>query len=138
MRGSTREDARGGSRRMRGGSRREARGLEEDVAGDSGEARRQREETTVSQVWAAAAEEVIGDDGESRYLATERSSAGLVDPWWIPQLGGVGPWRRAGDGRRKKTGRRDLFETLLKPRGFFCKITSELRLRHVFWDRGST
>jgi len=71
MRGSTREDARGGSRRMRGGSRREARGLEEDVAGDSGEARRQREETTAAQVWAAAAEEVIGEGGESRYLATE-------------------------------------------------------------------
>ena len=50
-----------------------------------------------------------------------RSSAGLASPWRITQLGGAGPWRRAGDGQRKKTGRRDLFETLLKPRGFFLQ-----------------
>ena len=40
------------------------------AAGDFGEAHRQREGTAAAQVWAAAAEEVIGDDGESRYLAT--------------------------------------------------------------------
>ena len=79
-------------------------------------------------------EKVTVDGGESMYLATAEELSWARQPLANHAAGRPRPWRHAGDGRRKKTGRRDLFETLLKPRGFFCKITSELRPRHVFRD----
>ena len=121
-------------RRMRGGSKRDARGRRfrrspQAAGGDSGGAGLGCGGGGGN--WRRRREKVLGE-GESRYLATRRSSVGLGGPWRITQLGDTGPWQRAGDGQRKKTGQRDLFETLFKPRGDFCKITSELRPRHVF------
>ena len=63
---------------MRGSTREDARELEEDARGfQEGRARQEIPAKPAgsgrgppAQVWAAAAEEVIGDDGESRYLAT--------------------------------------------------------------------
>uniref|UniRef100_A0A453F983 Uncharacterized protein n=1 Tax=Aegilops tauschii subsp. strangulata TaxID=200361 RepID=A0A453F983_AEGTS len=42
-----------------------------------------------------------------------------------------------GDDGGRRRGRRELFQIILKLGGLFCKITNELRPRHVFRDGGS-
>ncbi|XP_044446828.1 uncharacterized protein [Triticum aestivum] len=115
-RGSRRR-TRGSSSRMRGSAMDDARELEEDARGfQEGRARQEIPAKPTgsgrgppAQVWAAAAEEVIGDDGESRYLATAEELSWARRPLANHAAG----WRRPLATRRRRAEEEDGAEGLV-------------------------
>ena len=83
-----------------------------------------------AQVWALGGD--LGGVGLGGCVGAVLGGGG--DACRQSQLAGAGTWQRAGDERRKKTGRIGMFETLLKLRGLFCKFANELGMRQEFRD----